>query len=109
MGPARLLAWLPSTTRGAAMKHRPILAALLAATALALVGSQAAFAGPGHGSGHGLVFVQTNELTGNQIAVFHRGGDGQLTPAGRYSTGGVGGATLGGDSDHLASQGSLVF
>jgi 6-phosphogluconolactonase (cycloisomerase 2 family) len=91
------------------MKHRPILAALLAATALALAGSQAAFAGPGHGSDNGLVFVQTNELTGNQIAVFHRGGDGQLTPGGTYPTGGLGGATLGGDSDHLASQGSLVF
>ena len=38
------------------MKHRPVLAALLATAALALVGSQAAFADPGHGSGN-LVFV----------------------------------------------------
>jgi 6-phosphogluconolactonase (cycloisomerase 2 family) len=90
------------------MTHRPILAALLAATVVALVGSQAAFADPSHGSGH-LVFVQTNELTGNQIAVFHRGGDGQLAPAGTYPTGGLGGAALLSDSDHLASQGSLVF
>jgi 6-phosphogluconolactonase (cycloisomerase 2 family) len=91
------------------MKHRPILAALLAATALALLGAQAAFADPGQGSGHGsLVFVQTNELTGNQIAVFRRGGDGQLTPAGTYATGGLGGAALLSGSDRLASQGSLA-
>jgi len=92
------------------MKHRPILAALLAATVVALVGAQAALADPGHGPGPGnLVFVQTNQQTGNQIVVFRRGGDGRLTRLGTYDTGGLGGAALPGESDHLASQGSLVF
>ena len=91
------------------MKHRPVLAALLATAALGLVGSQTAFADPGHGSGN-VVFVQSNQPGGNQILVFHRAGDGQLAPAGTYATGGLGGAALPGtQSDHLASQGSLVF
>ena len=38
------------------MKHRPVLAVLLVAAALGLVGSQTAFADPGHGSGN-VVFV----------------------------------------------------
>src|SRR3954451_10761397 len=97
-----LLAWRLSTTRGGEIKHRPVLAALLAPAALALVGSQAAFADPGQGSGN-LVFVQSNQAGGNQILVFHRAGDGQLTPAGTYATGGLGGAALPGtQSDHLA-------
>jgi 6-phosphogluconolactonase (cycloisomerase 2 family) len=96
------------------MKHRWILAALLAVTALALVGAQASFARPGHGHDHGhgnkLVFVQTNELSGNNIAVYSRGHDGGLTRIGTYPTGGLGGAALPGtESDRLASQGSLAY
>ena len=94
------------------MRHRPILAALLAATALALVGAQASSAHPGHGHhrGHRLVFVQTNGLSGNAIAVYRRGNDGQLTRLGTYGTGGLGGAALPGtESDHLATQGSLAL
>jgi len=92
------------------MTHRPVLAALLAAIALALVGAQASFAGDGDTHGRKLVFVQTNELSGNQIAVYHRGRDGRLARAGTYPTGGLGGAALPGtESDHLASQGSLVY
>jgi 6-phosphogluconolactonase (cycloisomerase 2 family) len=94
------------------MRYRPILAALLAATALALVGAQASFAHPGHGHhrGHRLVFVQTNDLSGNAIAVYRRGHDGQLTRVGTYATGGLGGAALPGtESDRLATQGSLAY
>jgi 6-phosphogluconolactonase (cycloisomerase 2 family) len=93
------------------MRHRSILAALLAATALALVGARATSADPGHGHHGGpRVFVQTNELGGNAIAVYRRGDDGQLTRVGTYSTGGLGGAALpGNESDPLASQGSLAF
>jgi 6-phosphogluconolactonase (cycloisomerase 2 family) len=94
------------------MRHRSILAALLAATAFALVGAQASSADPGHGHHHRgpRVFVQTNELGGNAIAVYRRGHDGQLTRVATYATGGLGGAALpGGESDHLASQGSLVL
>jgi hypothetical protein len=95
------------------MRHRPILAALLAATAFALVGAQASSAHPGHGhhrGGRPLVFVQTNELSGNTIAVYRRGHDGQLTRIGTYGTGGLGGAALPGtESDRLATQGSLAL
>jgi 6-phosphogluconolactonase (cycloisomerase 2 family) len=94
------------------MRHRPILAALLAATALALVGAGTSSAHPGHGHhrGHRLVFVQTNEPSGNAIAVYRRGNDGQLTRVGTYGTGGLGGAALPGtESDRLASQGSLAL
>jgi hypothetical protein len=91
------------------MKHRPILAVLLAVAAFVLVGAQAASAHRGFGGGR-LVFVQTNELAGNQIAVYHRGHDGQLTRIGTYATGGLGGAAAPGtESDRLASQGSLAF
>lgn len=93
------------------MTHRSALAALLAVVALALVGAQASFAqGPHHGHGKNVVFVQTNELGGNQIAVYDRRPDGSLTRAGTYPTGGLGGAAAPGtESDRLASQGSLVY
>ena len=93
------------------MKNRLALAALLAAVAAALVGTQAASADQGQGRGQkGVVFVQTNELTGNRIAVYDRGADGTLSPAGTYATGGNGGAAAPGtESDRLASQGSLVY
>jgi 6-phosphogluconolactonase (cycloisomerase 2 family) len=94
------------------MRHRSILAALLAATAFALVGAQASSAHPGPGDQHGgpLVFVQTNELSGNAIAVYRRGHDGHLTRTATYGTGGLGGAALpGNESDHLATQSSLVL
>jgi 6-phosphogluconolactonase (cycloisomerase 2 family) len=92
------------------MKHRPAFVALLAMLAVALVGAQASSADRGHRRGKDVVFVQTNELTGNQIAVYDRGADGRLTRAGTYPTGGNGGAALPGtESDRLASQGSLVY
>jgi 6-phosphogluconolactonase (cycloisomerase 2 family) len=79
----------------------------LVLAALALVGAQSAI-GQDHGSG--VVFVQTNEPSGNKIDVFDRGGDGRLTLAAAYPTGGRGGvAAPGTESDHLASQGSLVL
>jgi 6-phosphogluconolactonase (cycloisomerase 2 family) len=93
-------------------KSRFALSAMLAVLAAALVGAQAAAADESHGVGHhkSVVFVQTNELGGNRIAVFDRAADGTLTPAGTYATGGNGGAALPGtESDHLASQGSLRY
>jgi 6-phosphogluconolactonase (cycloisomerase 2 family) len=57
-----------------------------------------------------VVFVQTNELDGNRIAVFDRARDGHLTHVADYETGGLGGAAAPGDeSDRLGSQGSLVY
>src|SRR5215213_6840627 len=95
------------------MTHRSALLALLTAFAFALVGAQASFAHDDHGGhrrhGH-VVFVQTNELTGNEIVVYRRRHDGSLQRAGTYATGGSGGAAAPGtESDRLASQGSLAY
>src|SRR6266480_3008220 len=86
------------------MHLRPVLLGLIAAAFLALAGASSA------GTSKSAVFVQTNELTGNQIAVYDRNSDGTLTRAGTYATGGLGGAALPGtESDRLATQGSLVL
>jgi 6-phosphogluconolactonase (cycloisomerase 2 family) len=91
------------------MKHRPTFGALLAALALVLIATPTAYADDGHGDSH-VVFVQTNEPAGNRIVVYDRGGDGGLTPAGSFPTGGAGSAALPGtESDRLASQGSLAY
>ena len=51
----------------------------------------------------GSVYVQTNQASGNEIAVFHRSADGTLSSAGTVPTGGLGtGAGLG-------SQGSVLL
>jgi 6-phosphogluconolactonase (cycloisomerase 2 family) len=82
-------------------------ALFLVVALLALVGVQGAAAEDHH---PGVVFVQTNEPSGNHIDVFDRGADGRLTLAGTYATGGRGGvAAPGTESDHLASQGSLAL
>ena len=90
--------------------HRFMLGALLV---LALAGTPAALADQGHdhqGQGRGLVFVQTNQPSGNAVDVFRRGHDGQLARAGTFATGGLGGtAAPGTESDRLASQGSLAY
>ena len=85
------------------------IAALASALALAAVLAGLAQAGGGNRDG-GVVFVQTNEPTGNHVVVYDRNHDGGLTQAGTYATGGNGGiATPGTESDHLGSQGSLVY
>jgi len=84
------------------LKYAPFL--LLAA--LALIGAQPAVAAD---DGSGVVFVQANEPSGNNIDVFDRGADGRLTLAGTFATGGLGGIAAGAVSDHLASQGSLTL
>ena len=63
-------------------------------------------------NGHGaerVVFVQTNNLTGNRIVAYDRSDDGSLSFAKGYATGGRGGALDGAVSDKLASQGSLTY
>jgi 6-phosphogluconolactonase (cycloisomerase 2 family) len=55
------------------------------------------------------VFVQTDNLKGNQVVVYDRSSEGTLTQAGVYSTGGLGGQLEGSVVDHLASQGSLAY
>lgn len=54
------------------------------------------------------VFVQTDNLAGNQVVAYHRADDGTLTFVHAYATGGKGGALTGSVVDHLASQGSLT-
>jgi 6-phosphogluconolactonase (cycloisomerase 2 family) len=77
------------------------------AVLMALVAARAATADAGAA---GLVFVQTNEPSGNHVVVYDRGSDGTLTRAGTYATGGNGGAALPGtETDRLASQGSLAY
>jgi len=60
-------------------------------------------------SGSGAVFVQLNSAAGNAIAAYARSGDGTLTPAGSYATGGLGGTELNAPLDALASQSGLVL
>jgi 6-phosphogluconolactonase (cycloisomerase 2 family) len=95
------------------MMHRSGLALLLAAVAAALIGAQASYADDAQGQGNGnsgVVFVQTNQVSGNAIVVYDRADDGTLSQAGTYATRGNGSAALPGtESDRLASQSSLVF
>lgn len=98
------------------MRHAALF--VLVALIAALAGAQSAYSDRGHGHGHGqrhgrggpVVWAQTNEVAGNRIVVYDRAGDGTLSQAGTYATGGNGGvAAPGTESDRLASQGSLVF
>ena len=60
-----------------------------------------------HGDGaSGAVFTQTNAAAGNAVVAFARAGDGSLTYAGTFGTGGNG---IGGTNDPLASQYSLIL
>ncbi|MGH3509746.1 MAG: lactonase family protein [Nocardioidaceae bacterium] len=85
----------------------------LAAAGAAALAAGALVAGPAsasaHGGGHGAVFVQTDNTSGNSIAVYDRAPDGALAAAGSYATGGLGGVLAGSAVDHLASQGSLAL
>ena len=87
------------------MKYGAVLLVLGALVAAIAAGSAAA----GRSQGE-LVFVQTNESSGNRILVYEVGDDGHLNANGSFATGGSGGTALPGtESDHLASQGSLVY
>ena len=59
----------------------------------------------GFGGASHAVFVQTDNTAGNQVIAYQRAADGVLSPAGAYSTGGLGGSVV----DHTASQGSLTY
>lgn len=63
---------------------------------------------PFHDEGHA-VFVQTDNVAGNQIVAYDRANDGTLRLVGTYDTGGLGGVLAGSAVGHLASQGSLLL
>jgi 6-phosphogluconolactonase (cycloisomerase 2 family) len=91
-----------------------MLFAAVAEAAVALAVPAAASAATAHGRSHGpaagpAVFVQTDNTAGNQVVASQRSGDGTLTLAGTYPTGGLGGQLTGSVVDHLASQGSLGY
>jgi 6-phosphogluconolactonase (cycloisomerase 2 family) len=80
----------------------------------ALVGPVAAGAdgwggGWNPGGGDHVVFVQTDNTSGNQIVAYDRADNGTLTQKHTYATGGLGGVLTGSAVDHLASQGSLTY
>ncbi len=77
---------------------------VIAVTLLATLGSSASALAAGRA-----VFVQTDNLAGNQIVAYERAGDGTLTEAGTYASEGLGGELEGSVVDHLASQGSLAY
>jgi 6-phosphogluconolactonase (cycloisomerase 2 family) len=79
-------------------------------TAASATAAAAATAGHGwtYGASHA-VFVQTDNLSGNQVVAYNRAANGTLTLAGTYDTKGLGGQLTGSVVDHLASQGSLAY
>ena len=83
-------------------------AAAAAGPAIAANASTITPADAGRGAAHA-VFVQTDNLSGNQIVAYHRDASGRLSLAGAYPTGGLGGQLAGSVVDHLASQGSLAY
>lgn len=87
-----------------------VAAAALAAVAGFATAAPAFAAAPaGPGPSGGSVFVQTDNLSGNQVVAYQRGANGTLTQAASYPTGGLGGQLTGSMVDHLASQGSLQY
>jgi 6-phosphogluconolactonase len=93
-------------------RTRLIRATLAGGIGLALTGGVTAFAGParaddGRGAA-GAVYTMTNSPTGNAIEAYARAGDGSLTPAGTYPTGGDGGALGSGHSIVVSRDGSVV-
>src|SRR5262245_43186123 len=68
---------------------------LLALTAAVVAAAALASSASAHFGG-GALYTQTNDPNGNTVQRFDRAPDGTLTPAGTFSTGGIGLATLGG-------------
>jgi 6-phosphogluconolactonase (cycloisomerase 2 family) len=100
------------------MKGLTRLASGLAVAAVAVAGlgatasadqTHAAFSPGFAAGGDHAVFVQTDNIAGNQIVSYERAENGALTFAHQYPTGGRGGILAGSAVDHLASQGSLTY
>jgi hypothetical protein len=106
---------VPSRSAPARARARTLFAAAaVATTAVALAVPAAASAATGHARSTGTaagpaVFVQTDNIAGNQVAAYTRASGGTLSLSGTYPTGGLGGQLTGSVVDHLASQGSLQY
>lgn len=83
-----------------------LLAAAAAVAATSLVAAPSFAAG---GSDSHVVFVQSDDPSGNTIVAYDRTSSGGLTQVGSYATGGLGGVLAGSVVDHLASEGSLTY
>jgi 6-phosphogluconolactonase len=89
------------------MMRTTIRAALGAALALAAL---AVAAGPAAASGRSAVYTSTNGAAGNQVLAFDRAGNGSLTSAGSFATGGTGtGAGLGNQGALAFTRGHLLY
>ena len=94
-----------------------VLAGSVAAIAVAAFAAPAASAAvkPAAPRHHGFdgagdaVFALTDNTAGNGVAAYHRAGDGTLSAAGIFATGGLGGVLTGSVVDHTASQGALAL
>src|SRR5579859_1213888 len=109
--------------RGGKRMRYPRRIGLASALAVTAVATSAALAAPASaapasaatrhdarfGGASRVVFVQTDNTSGNQVVAYHRASDGTLSFAGSYETGGLGGQLTGSVTDHLASQGSLTY
>jgi 6-phosphogluconolactonase len=109
--------WNPSketcvTRRNVPVNKSRALAARVALLGLAAAGTAAVAAGPAHAAEWpgtaGAVYTMTNSASGNAIEAFARAGDGSLTPAGTYPTGGDGGTLGSGHSIVVSRDGSVV-
>ena len=102
----------PAVTAAAAAAAAAVVLTGLAAPAFASTtvanGASEGAHSFGSGASHA-VFVQTDATSGNHVVAYHRAADGSLSPAGSYSTGGLGGVLGGSVVDHTASQGSLTY
>ena len=103
----------PRLTRAKVLATTVLATTGLATVAAAALAAPASAAATGHGQFSGpashAVFVQTDNLSGNQVAAYRRSAAGTLTLAGTYDTGGLGGQLTGSVVDHLASQGALQY
>lgn len=83
--------------------HRWASAAAVGAIAVTALSQAGLASAHPRGGADGAVFTQTNAAAGNAVLAFDRGGDGALTPAGTYTTGGLG------TGSGLGSQGAVVL
>ncbi len=107
--PGTLAARFGGATRAATVLAGTVLASAVLATAGTAAASAATTQRQFAPGAARAVFVQTDNLSGNQVVAYHRAADGTLTLAGTYATGGLGGQLAGSVVDHLASQGSLGY